>query len=101
MKSKKQGCATTIYCATSTNLKGIGGLYYSDCNVSDPVYYCYNKNALKKLWSVSEQMTNIKFPDLKIIIKDFNDNINNSIDNIVINENIDESNENENLINKN
>jgi hypothetical protein len=72
MKTVKQGCATTIYCATSSDLKGKGGLYFSDCNVSNPIYNANNKSILKKLWSVSEKMTNIKFPNLK-------DNLNQSL----------------------
>ena len=34
MKTVEQGAATTIWCATTPQLDGMGGLYCEDCDVS-------------------------------------------------------------------
>jgi len=69
MKTPEQGAATTVWCATSPDLAGMGGVYCADCNIApalarddlpdlhgvrpratDPV-------AAGRLWQLSEQMT--------------------------------------------
>jgi hypothetical protein len=34
MKTPEQGAATTIWCATAPELKGIGGVYCENCDVA-------------------------------------------------------------------
>lgn len=71
LKTIPQGAATSVWCATSSLLENIGGVYCEDCNiarlapiigVSDGVkeYALDRINALK-IWELSEKMTNISF----------------------------------------
>ena len=69
MKTPQQGAATSVWCATSPQLNGMGGVYCEDCDIAralpsddsnelhgvrpratDPV-------AAGRLWQVSEQLT--------------------------------------------
>jgi NAD(P)-dependent dehydrogenase (short-subunit alcohol dehydrogenase family) len=69
MKTPEQGAATTVWCATSPQLDGMGGVYCADCEIApalpsddstelhgvrpratDPV-------AAERLWRLSEQLT--------------------------------------------
>jgi NAD(P)-dependent dehydrogenase (short-subunit alcohol dehydrogenase family) len=79
LKTIPQGAATTIWCATSTQLNNIGGVYCEDCDVAeldlgqinhqydDPSTlrgvkpYAVDAENAKRLWELSEQMTGIKF----------------------------------------
>jgi NAD(P)-dependent dehydrogenase (short-subunit alcohol dehydrogenase family) len=72
-KNTQQGAATSVWCATSPQLAGLGGLYCEDCDVAklweqgdtghggvhahavDPV-------AAEGLWQLSEKMTGITYP---------------------------------------
>ncbi|KAK6178530.1 hypothetical protein SNE40_013304 [Patella caerulea] len=55
-KSMQQGAATTVLCAVSTELQGIGGMYFNNC------FHCYPSEAATdpvlgdKLWNISENM---------------------------------------------
>lgn len=80
LKTPGQGAATTIWCATSTLLEHIGGVYCEDGDVAETDLgniehnfaapttlrgvqpYSLNKEAAQQLWSLSEQMTGISFP---------------------------------------
>lgn len=70
-KSVAQGAATAVWCATSAQLEGMGGVYCEDCDIAalvpddstgpgvrrwaaDPVQAC-------RLWALSEQMTGVRF----------------------------------------
>lgn len=66
-KSAEQGAATTIWCATSSQLNGMGGVYCEDCDIAKPVPGDYqgldgvrpwaiDPLAAEKLWSVSEAL---------------------------------------------
>ena len=80
LKTVEQGAATSVWCATSPELNGIGGVYCEDVEVAeldngnsasnydDPSslkgvkpYSVDAENALK-LWKLSEEMTGIQFP---------------------------------------
>lgn len=79
LKTIPQGAATTVWCATSTQLTGIGGVYCEDAEVAaldtgsiehrydDPsslrgvLPYSLDKINAKRLWELSEQMTGIVF----------------------------------------
>jgi NAD(P)-dependent dehydrogenase (short-subunit alcohol dehydrogenase family) len=70
-KTQQQGAATTVWCATSPQLEGMGGVYCADCDIApalpnddstemhgvrpratDPV-------AAGRLWQLSEQLTGV------------------------------------------
>lgn len=71
-KTPQQGAATSVWCATSPQLDGLGGVYCADCNIArllpsdestelhgvrpratDPV-------AAGRLWQLSEQLTGVR-----------------------------------------
>ena len=65
MKSIPEGAATTCYVATSPDLAGASGYYFSDCNVADDPkdsVYLRDDAMAAKLWQVSEQLTKDYLP---------------------------------------
>jgi NAD(P)-dependent dehydrogenase (short-subunit alcohol dehydrogenase family) len=80
LKTVEQGAATSVWCATSPQLNGIGGVYCEDADVApldegniehnynDPSSlrgvkpYSVNAENAEKLWTLSEEMTGISFP---------------------------------------
>lgn len=74
MKSIAQGAATSVWCATSAQLEGRGGVYCEDCDVavaapaaSDKPYgvrpWATNPEFADRLWSLSERLTGVTFAD--------------------------------------
>lgn len=71
LKNIPQGAATTVWCATSPLLEGIGGVYCEDCDVAvispgtpgaaGVMPYSLVKTDAERLWKLSEQMTGITF----------------------------------------
>ena len=57
-----QGAQTTIYCAVEEGLEKYSGGYFRNCGVVSASAYACNDGHAKKLWELSEQMTNTKFP---------------------------------------
>lgn len=66
-KSTEQGAATSIWCATSPQLDGMGRVYCEDCDIASPVPgdhrgldgvrpWATDALAAEKLWSVSERL---------------------------------------------
>lgn len=65
MKTPEQGAATTIWCATGTELDGIGGVYCEDCDIA-PIEaegrfgvrpFAIDPNTAEALWSESARLT--------------------------------------------
>lgn len=71
LKTIPQGAATTVWCATSSLLNNIGGVYCedneiatlaSDTEISVGVKrYSLDEGNAKRLWALSEEMTGIRF----------------------------------------
>jgi NAD(P)-dependent dehydrogenase (short-subunit alcohol dehydrogenase family) len=72
-KTPEQGAATSIWCATSPQLNGLGGLYCEDCDVAkvwekgDSPYggvhaHAVDPQVAEILWTLSEKMTGISYP---------------------------------------
>jgi NAD(P)-dependent dehydrogenase (short-subunit alcohol dehydrogenase family) len=72
-KTPEQGAATSVWCATSPQLTGMGGLYCEDCDVAklwekgDAPYggvhaHAVDPEAAEKLWHLSEKMTGVTYP---------------------------------------
>ncbi|KAF2338359.1 SDR family NAD(P)-dependent oxidoreductase [Flavobacterium tistrianum] len=70
LKSIPQGATTTVWCATSSLLDNIGGVYCEDGDIASlaseesiGIYgvhpYSLDKSNAKKLWNLSEQMTGV------------------------------------------
>jgi NAD(P)-dependent dehydrogenase (short-subunit alcohol dehydrogenase family) len=78
-KTIEQGAATNVWCATSPQLAGLGGVYAQDCDVAplvldvDPidtgfgpaalgVYpYALDPESAEQLWTLSEELTGTSF----------------------------------------
>jgi NAD(P)-dependent dehydrogenase (short-subunit alcohol dehydrogenase family) len=68
-KTPQQGAATTVWCATSPQLNGMGGVYCQDCDIAPALPSDDSKEmhgvrpratdpvAAGRLWQVSEQLT--------------------------------------------
>ena len=74
MKSVPQGAATTIWCAVSPKLDGLGGVYCEDCDVAevspggagalersgvDP--WACDPDLAERLWALSESLTGVSY----------------------------------------
>ena len=79
-KTVEQGAATSVWCATSPQLEGLGGLYAQDCDIAPLVEpsdalniefgspppgvmtYAVDPEIATQLWSVSEKLTHVRLP---------------------------------------
>lgn len=70
LKTIPQGAATTVWCATSALLNDLGGVYCEDGDVAGlndapglpgVQTYSLDKASAKRLWSLTEEMTGLKF----------------------------------------
>lgn len=82
LKTLSQGASTTLWCATSTALAEVGGVYCEDSDVAEMdrtdigdaagvidtstmrgvAPHALNGQAAKRLWAVSEQLSGVTFP---------------------------------------
>ncbi|XP_041375570.1 WW domain-containing oxidoreductase-like [Gigantopelta aegis] len=53
-KSMQQGAATTVYCATSQQLEGLGGMYFNNCCRCKPSDAAHDSKLATTLWDLSE-----------------------------------------------
>lgn len=71
-KTIEQGAATSVWCATSPQLDGMGGVYCEDVDIAEAVPadslkgngvrpWAIDEEIAKKLWTLSEELTGIKF----------------------------------------
>jgi NAD(P)-dependent dehydrogenase (short-subunit alcohol dehydrogenase family) len=71
LKTIPQGAATTVWCATTSLLNNIGGVYCEDADVAELASdtsmsngvkrYSLDEANAKRLWKMSEEMTGISF----------------------------------------
>jgi len=71
LKTIPQGAATTVWCATSALIENVGGVYCEDADVAELAsdtsmlngvkLYSVDEDNAKRLWTMSEAMTGIKF----------------------------------------
>ncbi|MCW3058821.1 MAG: short chain dehydrogenase family protein [Capsulimonas sp.] len=68
MKTVEQGAATSVWCAVSAQLDGMGGVYCENCEVAElyddkspqsfgVMPYAVDPEAAERLWTLSEQLT--------------------------------------------
>src|SRR5215469_10031633 len=73
MKTPEQGVATSVWCATSPQLDGRGGVYCENCDIAVPVPgdstelrgvrpWAMDRQFADQLWNLSEQLTGLRFP---------------------------------------
>jgi NAD(P)-dependent dehydrogenase (short-subunit alcohol dehydrogenase family) len=72
LKTAEQGAATSVWCATSSQLDGKGGVYCLDCDIADVVElqapegrdgvipWAIDPDSAQRLWGLSENMTGVK-----------------------------------------
>jgi NAD(P)-dependent dehydrogenase (short-subunit alcohol dehydrogenase family) len=71
-KTVEQGAATTVWCATSRALDGMGGVYCEDVDIAAAVPadhvpldgalpWAVDQEAAEKLWALSETLTGVQF----------------------------------------
>jgi NAD(P)-dependent dehydrogenase (short-subunit alcohol dehydrogenase family) len=53
IKSIPQGAATSIVAATATELEGVGGKYFVDCQYATPKDYAIDPDTASQLWELS------------------------------------------------
>ena len=77
LKTPEQGAATSVWCATSPQLDGKGGVYCVDCDIAEVIElqaleglhqvlngvmpWAIDPNSAERLWQLSEEMTGVKF----------------------------------------
>jgi NAD(P)-dependent dehydrogenase (short-subunit alcohol dehydrogenase family) len=72
IKTVEQGAATNVWCATSHQLDGMGGVYCEDCDIAPEVPadsaglgvrpYATNPEFADRLWRLSEWLTGVHLP---------------------------------------
>jgi hypothetical protein len=71
-KTIEQGAATQVWCATSSQLAGMGGIYCEDVDVAGPLdsqtplpggvaSWAIDPDLAKRLWTLSEEFTGLRF----------------------------------------
>ncbi|MFN2099030.1 oxidoreductase [Altererythrobacter sp. MF3-039] len=70
-KSTEEGASTTVWCATSPLLDGMGGVYCEDCNIAAPASedrpfggvhpHVLDQGLAEALWAKSEELTGVDF----------------------------------------
>ena len=72
-KTVEQGAATSVWCATSPQLEGMGGVYCEDSDIASPTTGEGDRPAgvadwarapviARRLWALSEALTGVRFP---------------------------------------
>src|SRR6267142_4893228 len=72
LKTVEQGAATSVWCATSTQLDGMGGVYCEDVDVAEAVAadspaqrgvrpWAMDPALAERLWTKSEEWTGVPF----------------------------------------
>ncbi len=72
-KNPEQGAATSVWCATSDRLEGMGGVYCEDVDVAEPVSaeskeprgvrpWAMDASLASRLWAKTEAWTRTSFP---------------------------------------
>jgi NAD(P)-dependent dehydrogenase (short-subunit alcohol dehydrogenase family) len=59
LKTPEQGAQTTIYLASSPEVEGVTGKYYSNCKERTSSRKSCDLNVARRLWDVSAQMTGV------------------------------------------
>ena len=73
-KTPEQGAATSVWCASSPQLEGLGGVYCEDCDIAIPVPgdskelrgvrpWAIDRQFARELWTLSEQLIGMSFPN--------------------------------------
>lgn len=58
-RTPEQGAQTTVYLASSPQVEGVTGQYFVDSRPAQPQPYAHDREAQRRLWERSEQITGI------------------------------------------
>lgn len=61
-KSAAQGAQTPIYLASSPEVAGTTGKYFTECELRESSPVSYQVSQAQRLWQVSEEMTGFRYP---------------------------------------
>ena len=59
MISSKKGAKTSIFLASSPEVEGITGKYFKKCKPIKSSKISYDETVQRRLWEISEKLTNI------------------------------------------
>ena len=59
-KNVAEGAATSVYLASSPEVTGISGQYFTNCRPVKSAPQSYDHAAAKRLWAVSEELTGLR-----------------------------------------
>jgi NAD(P)-dependent dehydrogenase (short-subunit alcohol dehydrogenase family) len=65
-RSVAEGAATSVYLASSPDVEGISGKYFTDSKPVQSSPESYNVETARRLWEISEQLTHTNFPTLAV-----------------------------------
>jgi hypothetical protein len=60
MRSPEQGADTLIWLASSPEVEGVSGKYFSDRKEIEAKKVAYDPAARRRLWEISEDLTGLK-----------------------------------------
>jgi hypothetical protein len=58
--SPEKGAATSIYLASTPEVEGISGKYFSNCKEAKSSKLSHDKQLARRLWDVCSQLTDLK-----------------------------------------
>lgn len=61
MVTADKGARTSVYLATSPEVEGVSGLFYSRCKPKRPRRAALNCEMARRLWQVSEELTDVRY----------------------------------------
>ena len=56
----EKGAETALYLASSPEVEGVSGNYFAQCAPKESAKVSYDREAARRLWSISEEMTRLK-----------------------------------------
>ena len=65
-KSVIEGAATSVYLASSPEMAGVSGRYFTDCRAVKSAPQSYDRAAAERLWAISEELTGVRLPALAL-----------------------------------
>ncbi len=65
-KTVVEGAATSVYLASSPDVAGVSGQYFTNCRAVKSAPQSYDRAAAERLWTISEELTGVRLPDLAL-----------------------------------
>ena len=59
--SPEEGAKTSIYLASSSEIEGVSGKFFTKMKEKEPSKLAFEKNLQKELWDLSLDLTNVSF----------------------------------------